>query len=283
MAQDATGCSHHNGWTLLVVGALIAGSVPLAPCQTSSVQPSATPPVVAPAPQQTPAYEVATIKPPGANEYGMPLRFYIQEAFGIPINSTGWVIGPEWINSARYVIHGKPPDSIRDAMQTKTPGQRGKEVHLMMQGLLADRFKLKAHFETKEMPVYQLTVAKGGPKLKENTDAGPGMAAVDPSWIRGKGVPTHLLCNMLESVPDIGGRVIVDKTGLSGSYDFLLKWTPMEATAPPSGEGGTAASPGAEGASLFTAIEEQLGLKLVPTKGPGQVLVIDHIERPSEN
>jgi uncharacterized protein (TIGR03435 family) len=285
MAQNAIGRSRYNGFTLLFVGSLLASSAPFAPCQTSPVQPSATPPVTATSPQQTPAYDVATINPPGPNDYAMPLRQYIQIAFGIPGNSTGWVIGPDWINSAKYVIHGKPPDSIRDAMQTMTPAQRGKEVELMEQGLLADRFKLKAHFETREMPVYQLTIAKGGPKLKENPDpaANKGVAAVYASRIRGTAVPMHMLPGLLESVPDIGGRVVIDKTGLSGIYDFNLKWAPLEPTAPPSSVSGTAPSPDAEGTSLFTAIEEQLGLKLVPTKGPGQVLIIDHIERPSEN
>ena len=83
---------------------------------------------------------------------------------------------------------------------------------------------------------------------------------------------------MLECSPDIDGREVVDKTGLTGFYDFSLKWTPMQTTAAPGG----APSPDVEGVSLFTAIEE-LGLKLVPAKGPGQVLVIDHIEKPSEN
>jgi uncharacterized protein (TIGR03435 family) len=230
-----------------------------------------------------PSYEVATIKPPGPNDYAMPLRVEIQDAFGIPPNSTGWVIGPDWINSAKYVIHGKPPDSIRVAMQTMSPAERSREVQLMMQGLLADRFKLKAHFETRVMPVYQLTVAKGGPKLKANPEVGKGMIAVSPSMIQGKDVTMRQLLGSLENVPDIGGRVVIDKTGLSGTYDFNLKWTPMEATAPSSGSAGTAPSSDAEGASLFTAIEEQLGLKLVATKGPGQVLIIDHIERPSEN
>jgi bla regulator protein blaR1 len=91
------------------------------------------------------------------------------------------------------------------------------------------------------------------------------------------------LIEMLESVPDIGGRVVFDKTGLSGNYDFLVKWTPLEATAPPGGLSGIAPSTDSEGVSLFIAMEDQLGLKLVPTKSPGQVLVIDHIERPSAN
>jgi uncharacterized protein (TIGR03435 family) len=212
----------------------------------------------------------------------MPLRVYIQAAFGIPGNSTGWVIGSDWINSAKYVIHGKPPDSIREAMQTMAPAERGKEEDLMMQALLADRFKLKAHFETKVMPIYELTIAKGGPKLKENPAVGKSIAAVGASMIRGTDVPMHVLPGLLESVPDIGGRIIIDKTGLTGTYDFNLKWAPLQPMAP-SAASGTAPSPDAADATLFTAIEEQLGLKLVPTRAPGQVLIIDHIERPSEN
>jgi bla regulator protein blaR1 len=273
MAQEVLGHQNRAGLILLVSVALMAISGRLAPCQTGSFPPSATPPISAASPQQMPAYEVATIKPAEGNGYATPLRVYIQSAFGIPVNSIGWVIGPDWINSARYVIQGKPPDSIQKSMQTMTAEERRKQVHLMMQGLLADRFKLKAHFETREMPVYQLIVAKGGPKLKESSDSSQVQIAVSASAIRGKCAQIRMFIDALESVPDIGGRVVTDKTGLSGAYDFLLKWTPMEA----------ASSPDAEGASLFTAIEEQLGLKLVPTKGPGQVLVIDHIERPSEN
>jgi bla regulator protein BlaR1 len=195
----------------------------------------------------------------------------------------GWVFGPDWINTTKYVIHGKPPDSIRDAMQSMTAAQRSMEIHLMMQSLLADRFKLKAHFETREMPVYELTIAKGGQKLKENPDASKREAAVGQSMVRGTAVPVQVFADLLESVPDIGRRVIIDKTGLSGTYDFLLKWTPMQAMAPVGGSGGTAPAHESEGVSLFTAVEEQLGLRLVPARGPGQVLVIDHIDRPSEN
>ena len=285
MVQDATGRSNHGGLTWRVVGALIAGSGSLALCQTgpvqSQAQPPATPAVMTS--QQVPAYEVATIKPAGANEYAPPLRVFIQGAFGIPRNSIGWVIGPDWINSTRYVIHGKPSDSVQMAMQTMTLEERRKQVRLMDQALLSDRFKLKAHFETREMPVYQLIVAKDGPKLKENPDSTSGQVAVGASVIRGKAVPMHNLIGGLESVPDIGGRVVIDKTGLAGAYDLVLKWTPLEATAPSSDLSKAAPSTDSEGVSLFTAIEEQLGLKLVPAKGPGQVLVIDHIEQPSEN
>src|ERR1017187_10139433 len=94
----------------------------------------------------------------------------ITQGTDIPHNMMGWVIGPDWIDSTRYVIQGKPPDSLRDAMKTMTNEERGKENELMMQSLLANRFQLKAHFETREMPLYELVLAKGGSKLKEEPD-----------------------------------------------------------------------------------------------------------------
>ncbi|HEY4358580.1 MAG TPA: TIGR03435 family protein [Acidobacteriaceae bacterium] len=270
-----------NLTVLLVGGMLIAIAGRHAPCQASPVHPAAASQVTNSQPM--PAYEVATIKPPEPNGFALPLRVYIQNAFGIPGNSTGWVIGPDWINSAKYVIKGKPSESMQQAMQAMTNEQRFAQQHLMMQSLLADRFHFKAHFETREMPVYELIIAKGGPKLKENPDTSQGQMAVGASMIRAKAAPIKPLLNMLSTVPDIGGRVVIDKTGLSGTYDFLLKWTPMQAAAPSGGANGTPLSPDAETVSLFTAIEDQLGLKLVPARTQGQVLVIDHIERPSEN
>src|ERR1700733_2766642 len=103
-----SGSQHYpSGLSVLFTCTLIAMSARFVPCQTSSTPPPVTPPIMAPSRAQTPAYEVATIKPAGANEYAAPLRVFIQGAFGIPVNSIGWVIGPDWINSTRYVIHGK--------------------------------------------------------------------------------------------------------------------------------------------------------------------------------
>ena len=268
---------------LILAGSSVAISGQLPLCQTSAVPASATAPVTAAPSQRMPAYDVATIKPWDGNGFGMSLRVYIQAAFGISPNTIGWVIGPDWINNTRYVIQAKPPDSLRDAMKTMTPGERTKENRLMMQSLLADRFQLKAHFETREMPVHELVPAKGGPKLKENPDSTKGRIAVGAGVIRGTAAPIHNFIDALESVSDIGGRAVIDKTGLTGTYDLSLKWTALQRAAAPGGDGGTAPFSDAEGASLFTAMEEQLGLKLVPAKEPGQVLVIDHIEHPSEN
>lgn len=284
MALNPAGHDRYGGLALLVATALIAMPSWIAQCQSYVSFVTSSPIVAAPG-EPMPTYEVATIKPwdeKAGRPFGLPLRIYIQRAFGIPLNTTACVIGPDWISSVKYVIEGKPPDSIRDAMQTMSREQRSRETGLMQQSLLADRFKLKAHWETREMPVYELVPAKGGPKLKETTDPTHAQAAMGSSAVRAKAAPMHVLIDTLEAAPDIGGRVVIDKTGLTGLYDFSLKWTPMEAAGGPGGSSGTP-SIADEGASLFTAIEEQLGLKLVSTNAPGQVLVIDHIERPSEN
>ena len=143
--------------------------------------------------ERMPAYEVATIKPWDRNGFAMPLRTYIQQAFGVPPNVAGRVIGPDWINTAKYVIQAKPPDAIAVAMQKMANEERMKETHLMMQSLLADRFQLKAHFETREMPVYELVLAKGGSKLKEDSDLTKRRAAMGGSSIRATAAPIGVM------------------------------------------------------------------------------------------
>jgi bla regulator protein blaR1 len=270
---------NHFRVTLLAASLLIAISVPAAPCQCM-VGTSAIVPIRAAASEQIPAYEVATIKPWNGNGFATPLSFYIDQAFGIPPNITARVVGPDWINSTRFVIKSKAPDTIRDAMQHMTPAERFREDALMMQSLLADRFQFKAHFETRDLPVYELVVAKGGSKLKEDADITKRRLRVGNPLVL-PASPIQFLIGILECNPEIGGREVVDKTGLTGSYDISLKWAPMQ-TAPAAGESTGAPSPD-EGASLFTAIEEQLGLKLVPAKAPSEVLVIDRIEQPTAN
>jgi len=238
--------------------------------------PTSTTPAVSPAPAgPAPAYEVATIKPIAPGGFGLSLRMYIQQAYGIPPATSGWVIGPDWIDKARYAINGRPPDAVRAAMQNMTNQEKDKETQRMMQSLLADRFQLKAHYEAREIPVYEL-VAVNGSRLKE---ASPDKHGIRLNQLSSFGGPASImsLVDFLQCTPDIGGRKIIDKTNLTGIYDISLKWTPTHAA--PDTNGAPPAD--TEGPSLFTAIEEQLGLKLVFTKGPGQVLVIDHIEQPS--
>jgi len=142
------------------------------------------------------------------------------------------------------------------------------QLRLMVQALLADRFQLKFHRETREQPVYSLVVAKGGPKVQEAKSAGRGVGIGARGRLNGNGADMATFASALAGKL---GRSVVDRTGLKGVYDFVVTWTPDEEQV------------NAPGPSLFTAMQEQLGLKLESTKGPVEVLVIDHAARPSEN
>jgi uncharacterized protein (TIGR03435 family) len=166
-----------------------------------------------------------------------------------------------WMESERYDIlaKGEPgPDSARLIRQR-------------VQTLLADRFQLAFHRTTKELPTFDLTVAKKGPKLKETTAT--QMELVTNGH--------HLTCQKVSMAQFakvfLQGqlhRSVVDRTELKGEYDFTMDWAPDEAGAE---------APAGDGPSFFTALQEQLGLRVEPGKGPVEILVIDRAERPSEN
>jgi uncharacterized protein (TIGR03435 family) len=196
--------------------------------------------------------------------------------------------GPGWVSSDRYDIAAKGDDSLAEGWNKLSPKQQKEELREMVKSLLADRFKLQMRHETREIPVYALVVAKSGSKLTPTTPE--PVVAVDPNappapytykspWklnvglIGGHGVTMSDLATMLWTEREIGSRKVLDKTGLEGKYDFTLKWASED----------QAASTDSSGPSIFTAIQEQLGLRLESTKAPLDVLVIDHIERPSEN
>src|SRR5208283_5130717 len=152
---------------------------------------------------------------------------------------------------------------------------------LMVQALLADRFHLSTHQETRQLPVFALVVAKGGPKFKpsdlDGTSIGTSTGTAG-SRIHVQGSDNTIALLAREIAQQLG-RVVVDKTGINARYDLTLRWTPDDRPAPMlNGTPDPNAPP-----DIFTAIQEQLGLKLVSTKGPVSVLVIDHIERPTPN
>jgi uncharacterized protein (TIGR03435 family) len=263
-----------------------------------------------------PAFEVASVKPaapdqrgiairPGANGglniNNMPLKELITFAWRLqPYQVSG---GPSWIESARYDI-------------TTTPDHKPKddEIILMLQSLLEDRFQLKTHRETKELPIYALVLAnkegKLGPELTETKEGGctpfdpnkPPPPPSDPnkppvlgcggmfigmSFLNGAGTEIARIAPVLSRML---GRTVVDKTGLTAKYDMHLHWTPDPSQAMQGPFGGGPPPPGApqpqfdpNGPSIFTALQEQLGLKLESQKGPVDMLVIDHVEKPSEN
>lgn len=204
--------------------------------------------------------------------------------------------GPRWIGSDRFDIEGK----------TDGPNLDFEQVRLMLQSLFEDRFKLKVHRETKEGPVYALVLAKGGAKIKLSRDqspddvdgpappgAGPnhGAIRIGAGNLVGNAVTLSWFATMLSQRLD---RLIVDKTNLTGRYDIRLQWTPNAGEYPYDLGGsrlptsiidmnGTTVTLDPNGPSIFSAMQEQLGLKLESSKAPVELLVIDHVERPSEN
>lgn len=249
------------------------------------------------------SFEVASIKlsRPGGNRRSVgfrPDRFetigttaksLIQFAYHLESSSqvSG---GPNWINSEEYDIDAKPGDLQVEELQKLPVDQQADRVRLMVQSLLADRFKLKVNHATKELPVYALVVLKNGPKLAPGT-AGPKGSRISGSRgsLRGTSAPISLLVHTLAPLPELDGRVILDETGLEGRYDFLLQWTPENMAPLSTGTAGSspllaqAPPPDSSGPSIFTAIQEQLGLKLESTKAPIDTIIIEHSERPTEN
>jgi bla regulator protein blaR1 len=252
-----------------------------------------------------PSFEVETIKPgqPGATgirAFGpkgadrfLAINVTVKDLidFAYTIDDDRQVVGLSgWMISKRFDIDAKVGDAEVAAM-SKLPHLRMMDPYrFMQQSMLADRFKLKVHFETKELPIYALLIAKGGPKLKASEmnpahpaeTAKPGSLETGVGRAAATGVTMGMLVELLERQNEVGnppggrGRKVVDKTNLRGLYDWTLNWTPWQNLS--SGELSESKGP-----SLFTALQEQLGLKLEPARGKVEVVVIDHIDLPSEN
>jgi uncharacterized protein (TIGR03435 family) len=287
---------------------IVAAFVALGPLNVTHVLAQSTQTTAA----ALPSFEVASIKPNHSGSTGthisMPdpgryiatnvtVKFLITFAYNMrDFQVSG---GPAWIVSDRFDIVAKVEDQLAQEMQKLLPAQRQDQVRLLVRSLVADRFKLSVSHETKELPIYALVVAKGGAKLKEvpppdaQSSAGspprlippgaapaqlpPGGFGMDidngSAALRARAVPISNFVSMLSQSLD---RPLVDQTGLKGTYDITLKCTADDG---PSG----GQRPETEGTSIFTALQEQLGLRLESTKGPVDTIVIDHIEEPSEN
>jgi uncharacterized protein (TIGR03435 family) len=229
-------------------------------------------------------FEVASVKPSPPDSQGMfvrpmpdgalrvtgaSLRNLISLAYGVRwFQISG---GPAWMAADCYDIDARP-EASEDVPATDPPNMREEQrkINERLRSLLADRFQLTLHRETKEQPVYALVAAKGGPKLRESTDDRSQIRRSGPGMITGQAVALGMLALNLSNEL---GRSVIDKTGLTGRYSFELKWTP-DRVSPPSDTGGP---------SIFTALSEQLGLRLESERGPVEVLVIDRVERPSKN
>jgi len=242
------------------------------------------------------------IQPGGRyNTVNVPLWELIRQAYAV--QRTQLVGAPEWTETARYDIVAKAESDI----QGTPPGSPAGPLNFMMQDLLEDRFKLRTHRETRELPIYALTFARsdktlgvglrvstvdcaamrgrggrggrGGPPPDPIASGGPqcGMR-VAPGQVVAGGMALAQLTQMLSMFTQ---RIVFDRTGLEGTFDIDLTFTPERVPqgVPPPGAPPLAIDP--NGPSIFTAVQEQLGLKLESERAPVEVLVIDHVERPT--
>jgi uncharacterized protein (TIGR03435 family) len=280
-----------------ITGTLSQGPKPLplnltrATPETAWTIPPAEPKLLPMDPSAHPSFAASTIKasPPSKPGKGFGFRdghFVTMNtnlndliAFAYGLHTMQITDAPPWFGTDLFDIEAKPD----------TEGQPSlKQMQMMVQKLLADRFKLAFHHDKKDLSAYVITVASGGPKMTKST-AGPN----DPPGFRFGGLGDLMVRNL--SVADFAtwmqsvvmDKPVVDQTGLTDRYDFQLKWTPDDsqfaqfkgtgAKIPPPTDDPNA-PPG-----LYTAIQEQLGLKMGPAKVPDDVIVIDHVEKPSEN
>ena len=229
-----------------------------------------------------PKFEAASIKPSREDARGSTfsftpggglsvrngtLRGIIEMAYGVRESQIAG--GPAWLNSDGYDIYAKS-GSGDGAVPVA-------EVRRKLQSLLAERFQLRVHRETRELPVYVLAVAKNGPKLTE-AEAGAENPRAGTRGECGRVTGTDAtMGNLVVSLSRELGRPVRDATGLTGKYNFQFAWTPDTGPCPET------PSPPSDGASIFTALQEQLGLKLEAAKGPVDVIVVDHAEKASEN
>jgi uncharacterized protein (TIGR03435 family) len=222
----------------------------------------------------------------------IPLRFLITLAYKLKdFQLSG---APDWLMSEHYDVEAKAEGN-----------PKFDEMAPMLQALLEDRMQLKFHRETKEMPVYALVVAKAGKLHVAEGECGPPPSGPPPPPQPGKTPPIPCggfmmfpgklsaqkapIAQMVDMLSRMTNRIVIDKTGLTGKYDITLEWTPDQGQFPMLNGGPL--PPGApplpqvdpNGPTLFTALQEQLGLKLDSEKGPVEMFVIDRVERPSEN
>ena len=288
----------HRKSLLFTASCLVLACPLAAQNQPSSVTPPASP---------APSFDIATIKPhegvvsitglinrpDGINASAATLSEIVAFAYGVRTEDqvSG---GPAWVKSDRYDVEAKmgPEDAME--FQKLDPDAMKERRREMLRALLEDRFRLQTHVVTKDVPVYELVIARGGPKMKDaatdtndqlrkDKDGKPigGVIWFLKDGLTAQGYSMGALANLF-SQPFSGlGRPVVDKTGLTGSYNFTLGWSPQMKSVLP-GAVATVSAPSEDAPSIFTALQD-LGLKLQPATGPEKYVVIDHVERPSGN
>jgi uncharacterized protein (TIGR03435 family) len=270
--------------TLLLAAVCLASALPVLAQATTA--PALTYDVVSIKPNKSGPGMVRMMNNPDSfSAINLPVAMLL--VFAYDLKDASQMVGlPGWANSDHFDIEARMDADTVAALKKLSPDEVNAQRRLMLQALLADRFKLKIHRETKELQLYTLVVAKGGPKLKEadpndtyaNGPKGPdgvshaGMMFMLNGELKAQGIP---ISNLTRFISQQTHRQVLDGTGLKGKYDIDLRFTRDEAPAD-----ATDANPAP---SLFTALQEQLGLKLDSSKGPAEVIVIDRIEQPTGN
>ena len=232
-----------------------------------------------------PSFEVASIKPSkpddGNHDWdsdadrltieNYSLRDLIASAYGLKSNSQV-LGGPDWLDKRHFDISAKVDDTELAKLKSMTRSEQSKEFNLMMQTLLAERFGLKVSHDHRTIPVYALVVTKSGIKFAlAATNDDKHNLSVHNTHMVSAGVPMDALANYLTQMRESDGRVVVDRTGLTGDYDFKLDWTK---------DRGDGIPPDAQYPGLITALHEQLGLELKPDKAPVDVVVVESASEP---
>jgi len=232
-----------------------------------------------------PEFEVATIKPTKGTPFTIhptasglliannaSLSYLIK--FAYEVHPRQITKAPEWLEIEKYDLTAKPAKKGQSSL---------KQMRVMVRKLLADRFQLAFHIEKRDLPVYAITVAKTGAKLarnESNPNGNPGYGGGPTGMRVMNSTVTEFIGFVLNDALE---KPVVDQTGLGvARYDFVLKWTPDAAQSRPAKTPPSAANPDAA-PDIFAAMQQQLGLKLESTKAPVEVMVIDHVQRPSEN
>lgn len=237
-------------------------------------------------------FEVASVKPSAPDVAGLfvqpqpggSLRITggtVKNLIAIAYNAREFAIsgGPGWVNSDRFDIDAR---AAHLSASENSPAN-AQQLRERLKSLLAERFQLAIHPESKEQNVYALFVGKSGPKLLEAELGARSMIRKRGTSIIGEAVGMQMFVLNLANSLD---RPVLDKTGLAGKYDFKLEWSldALNVSSPIAATGAeTPTAPEPNGPNLFAALQEQLGLRLEPQKAPVETLVIDHVARPSEN
>jgi uncharacterized protein (TIGR03435 family) len=292
--------------TALLAATGLAFAYPVAFSQTNSAPGAASSAPTSAIATPAPAFDVATVKPhsgmltmtgvmnvaDGVDGSAATLAELVEYAYGL--RSDDQVsLGPDWVKTDRFDVQARMGEAEIAATEKLSLAEKKAALRRMMQSLLAERFQLKVHSETKQVPVYDLVVAKGGSKLKD--------AAVDSnenllkgkdgkplhgflSWSTGKviaqGYSARNLADFLSQPTCALGRPVMDKTGLAGTYNFTIDWAPPHPGVRFSADSGSASPE--DMPSIFTALGD-VGLKLQPSTGPLETVVIDHVAHPTEN